>query len=77
MKDLLVQQDIYVTGRGTVLILSLEENKLKIGDLKRGEIISYENKFYTILKMESMKKLFGTEVFQDKIGLIVKVINEG
>jgi hypothetical protein len=77
VKDLLIQDDIYVTGKGTILILSLEENQMKLEDFKKGEIIVYEDEHFMITGVEAMKKLFGTNVYQDKIGIIVRIINHG
>lgn len=71
MVELVIREVLEVTGRGTMFIISLAENKLIYYKKLVGQLIEYEGVVYRITDIETALLLTHPPRPQDMIGLIV------
>ena len=68
MKDLKIDKELEVTGKGTVYVTSLSKNKLHINDLAIGEKIIINGVVREIRNIEMARNGLGAVV--DTVGII-------
>ena len=68
MKDIILHKELDVTGKGTVYVFSLSDNKLHMNDLAIGGNITINGVVRKISAIELARNGFG--VFQDTVGVI-------
>lgn len=69
MKEIVIQNEFEITGRGTVCVVSMEENKLHITDINVGDTVIINNVVRKVRGIEMARNGHGNVV--DTIGLLV------
>lgn len=68
---MVVLDKVEVTGRGMVLIISLQENHIQMSDLGIGQEVRYLGIDYVINGIEAHRTLMTREQVKDNVGLLV------
>lgn len=66
-----LKQQLYVTGRGLILVVSLKDNHLAFDELQRLDNVHYLGEDYTLLGVEAQRTLTTHPVIKDTVGLVV------
>ncbi len=68
-----IENKLEVTGKGTVIVISLKRKDIKLADINAGDTFSTEELYrYEILAIEAAGNLFNGNLASDNIGLVVK-----
>ena len=77
-KDLIIKREFFISSKALILGISLKENELAKEEwidelsIKKGDIVTYKNKNYKIVSVQSYRKLSNNKQNQN-IELILNV----